>query len=362
MPVCGIKRRRMSVDDDSEEETVDLEQQQRCLLDISVTKLQQEQSSPGAEPKLLKSVLISNAVRLLQCHMSASSEFDIDILTTEEESEEGTPPNFLYNTFGPNGYLSVVPSPCPEGAHYSRDDCEEVPSNPSGLSNFTSALLDRLEGIMEVEVDSSIETCSEVATQVEVPYELPTVSNCYTTAGVCTTGTTESDSVPNIVGENATEHTKESSKDDAICRNTECSFDLTPHSNGISCTEPLSEDSGLGESMDVPLSLVVQDFHSVDLSLYDYDSQDPLHPSIDCLGDTQGKLVPSESHNVPSTVESPAGVSEVSQTPSVTGSGNSRYGPHRESPLVTECRRSEYNSLTPNFIDFGSIGGLFVES
>ena len=114
MPVCGIKRRRMSVDDDSEEETVDLEQQQRCLLDISVTKLQQEQSSPGAEPKLLKSVLISNAVRLLQCHMSASSEFDIDILTTEEESEEGTPPNFLYNTFGPNGYLSVVPSPCPE--------------------------------------------------------------------------------------------------------------------------------------------------------------------------------------------------------------------------------------------------------
>ena len=367
MPICGVKRRRTSVDREVEEESIDLEQQQRSLLDMSVSKLQQEQSGQGSEPKLLKSVLISNAVRRLQFYMTSGSEFDIDILSTEEEGEAGTPLNFLSNTFGPSGYLSVVPSPCPEAVQYCEEEQEEECVNTSSnLPTFTAVLFERLQSIMEVEVENGAEMYKEVTTQVEVPYEPPSTSIPCTTAGTSTTSTADKtvSLLSSVAGECTEEVNGVPTRGDGVCHDAEISFDPPSHSKGISCTEPLSDDSGLGESMDVPLSLVVQDFHSVDLSLYDYDSQDPLHPTIGCLNDTQIESAHSESPVIAERSETPSvtGIGDGGQSLTAMTTGGSRYGPHRESPLVTVCRRSDHSNSSANFLGFGNFSGLFVES
>ncbi len=83
-------------------ENVDLEQQQQTLFDVSVLKLQQEQLRHGVEPRLLRFVLINNALRTLQSHMLQLVEDD-DLLGPLNCDP------FLCNTFRKHGPVSIVP-------------------------------------------------------------------------------------------------------------------------------------------------------------------------------------------------------------------------------------------------------------
>ena len=86
-----------------------IEHQQQTLLDLSLGKLHQEQAQQ-IEPCLLKSVLISNAVRALQHHMinaSLSSEDPV----SEEKEEDSVATNFIVNTFSSSDYCRTPSSP-----------------------------------------------------------------------------------------------------------------------------------------------------------------------------------------------------------------------------------------------------------
>ena len=86
-----------------------IEHQQQTLLDLSLGKLHQEQAQQ-IEPCLLKSVLISNAVRALQHHMISASVSSEDPIC--EEKEEGSvATNFIVNTFNSSDYCLTPSSP-----------------------------------------------------------------------------------------------------------------------------------------------------------------------------------------------------------------------------------------------------------
>ena len=87
-----------------------IEHQQQTLLDLSLGKLHQEQAQP-IEPCLLKSVLISNAVRALQHHMfTATISPSMEVISeVKEEDSEAT--NFIVNTFNSSDYCLTPSSP-----------------------------------------------------------------------------------------------------------------------------------------------------------------------------------------------------------------------------------------------------------
>ena len=89
-------------------EHLDVEYEQRTLFELTVGKLQKEQLRPGMEPRLLRFVLINNALRTLQCHMMKIEE---PPLTLTEERDENTE-SFLCNTFKDGG-LSLSPQSPP---------------------------------------------------------------------------------------------------------------------------------------------------------------------------------------------------------------------------------------------------------
>ena len=88
-----------------------IEHQQQTLLDLSLGKLHQEQAQQ-IEPCLLKSVLISNAVRALQHHMiSTSLSSSEDPIISEEKEEDAVATNFIVNTFNGSDYCLTPSSP-----------------------------------------------------------------------------------------------------------------------------------------------------------------------------------------------------------------------------------------------------------
>lgn len=91
-------------------ENIDVEQQQQSLFDVSILKLQQEQLRHGVEPRLLRFVLINNALRSLQGHMLQidSGEDSIMRLGGGGEIIRESSDMFFYNTFK-NGSLSSLP-------------------------------------------------------------------------------------------------------------------------------------------------------------------------------------------------------------------------------------------------------------
>ncbi len=83
---------------------MDLDQQQQTLFDASVLKLQQEQLRHGVEPRLLRFVLINNALRALQSHMLRLVEGEDGDLLGPLDCDP-----FLCNTFKKHGVLSTAP-------------------------------------------------------------------------------------------------------------------------------------------------------------------------------------------------------------------------------------------------------------
>ena len=82
----------------------DLEQQQQSLFDTSVLKLQQEHMRHGVEPRLLRFVLINNALKLLQMHTLRLEEED----ALGSLDYDGTSNRFFSNTFK-HGHPSPTP-------------------------------------------------------------------------------------------------------------------------------------------------------------------------------------------------------------------------------------------------------------
>ena len=87
----GVKRKRSS----SHDYSAIFERQQKSLFDLSVIKLQQEQVRNGVEPRLLRFVLINNALRVLQAHMVRLADDD----ALGPLDYDGMSKRFLSNTF-----------------------------------------------------------------------------------------------------------------------------------------------------------------------------------------------------------------------------------------------------------------------
>lgn len=87
----GVKRKRSS----SQDYSTNFERQQKSLFDLSIVKLQQEQVRNGVEPRLLRFVLINNALRALQAHMVRLADDD----ALGPLDYDGMSNTFLSNTF-----------------------------------------------------------------------------------------------------------------------------------------------------------------------------------------------------------------------------------------------------------------------
>ena len=92
-------------------EHINLERQQQSLFDLSILKLQQEQLRHGVEPRLLRFVLINNALRALQGHMFFFGDEDDFSFDSAPDRCGGTTESFLSNTFKDGGLPTTPTSP-----------------------------------------------------------------------------------------------------------------------------------------------------------------------------------------------------------------------------------------------------------
>lgn len=100
---CAVKRKRCQSTE------FDLEQQ-HTLFDMSMMKLHQEHMRRGMEPRLMRFVLINNALKLLQMHMLRLEEED----SLGSLDYDGSSNRFFSNTFKhgqPSTSLSPLASP-----------------------------------------------------------------------------------------------------------------------------------------------------------------------------------------------------------------------------------------------------------
>ena len=361
MLTCGVKRKRDLTYEDSEEEEegeVSVEQLQKDLFKVSVAKLQQDYMRQGVEPRLLRYVLVNNAVHLLRCNMAASGGLEMETAGGSEEAAASFSSHFTANTFGSNSCLSV-PSPCPTPKCPKEEDKDDVPNFDGSCDNafsessllcpqFTAALLDRLGGLMD-EGGGQQQECDHVASQVEVTSDSSSKSasttHCTGTPPEARNPLTTSQSEDSVTTRT---HSSSESSHSGSCNELERTHSVY--------NEPQSDDSGLGESMDVPVSLL--DFHAINLSLYDYDAQTPP-PNIVCVTSTsqanadQKEDCQQEAASVPCTSRGFAFCE------------NGRYTSSVLSPLVSVCRRCPQHpkrNRTKAHSDLDCIIGLFVES
>lgn len=101
MSVVVNRKRSLSL------ESTDIERQQQILFDLSVMKLHQEQGRQGMEPRLLRFVLINNALRTLQGYMMQLEDDDGLIFDDDGRIHGG----FVGNTFKHGGLTSQPVSP-----------------------------------------------------------------------------------------------------------------------------------------------------------------------------------------------------------------------------------------------------------
>ena len=187
-----------------------IEHQQQTLLDLSLGKLHQEQAQQ-IEPCLLKSVLISNAVRALQHHMiSTSLSSSEDPIISEEKEEDTVATNFIVNTFNGSDYCLTPSSPIAPQKFPKLDgsfECSPLTlTQQSTEENFIHPLLpiaDQTHDILKSEVHpffshsyiegvpSSSLLTENVSTKNPAPKVLPI--NGDTIQGHCEVSNSESD-------------------------------------------------------------------------------------------------------------------------------------------------------------------------
>lgn len=185
-----------------------IEHQQQTLLDLSFGKLHQEQAQQ-IEPCLLKSVLISNAVRALQHHMISASLSSAEDPVSEEKEEDSVATNFIVNTFNSSDYCLTPSSPVVPQKFPKLDTsfgCSPLALTQQGTDeSFVHPLLpiaDQTHDILKSDVHpffshnysdgvSSSSLTESVSTKNQTPKVLPVNGN--SVEGHCEASNSESD-------------------------------------------------------------------------------------------------------------------------------------------------------------------------
>lgn len=183
-----------------------IEHQQQTLLDLSFGKLHQEQAQQ-IEPCLLKSVLISNAVRALQHHMISTTLSSSEDPISEEKEEDRMAANFIVNTFSSSDYCLTPSSPVVPQKFAKLDSsfgCSPLTMTDEGFVHPLLPMADQTNDILKSDIHpffshncgdgaSSISLLTEsVSAKNQTPKVLPINGNT-SVEGHCETSNSESD-------------------------------------------------------------------------------------------------------------------------------------------------------------------------
>lgn len=135
---CGVKRKLDCLSDDEKPKIERDYYHQQALLNISVHKLQEEQVKHGIESRLLRFVLINNAIKVLQAHIISAEDNSDDSFTLFRSLSSSDV--FLSNTRS-HGVLSFPPPspspPTPNPAKITKFEIDHT-SSDSPLANSCS--------------------------------------------------------------------------------------------------------------------------------------------------------------------------------------------------------------------------------
>ena len=241
-------------------ESLDLEVQQQSLFDLSLLKLQQEQRH-GVEPRLLRFILINNALRALQSHLLQMSEEDGLQSSNSDSSSE----RFFCNTFVKGGALSSTLL---------------TPSSPAKLPRLESAFSEQSPMALASPSPSPSpfqgdEAEERGATPAEVE-KRPSHSLAVVTQSCSSVHLDRNDPPPEPWPKDG-EGEVEKKEAEEKCRPASLHINGT-RINGTSSVlysvlEQLSPNSSLEEDLTTPSPI---DFTKVDASLYDFDTRTNL--------------------------------------------------------------------------------------
>ena len=327
---------------------LDISSHQQSLLELSIHKLQEEQVKFGIEPRLLRFVLINNALKSLQSHIL---KFDIDNEFGLFDSQSTTPTtdahdSFLINTCN-HGYLSSPVSP-PTPVKVPRLDSTSPFSSHSPLLN--SCIIPSL-GCPEIDPD-----------ELDVPL-LPPVSpfpfddksdralpgKRKAESQDCDDDKEQDSKTPPTKAIKSS--TNKSGRPKSLCLHDDSdtsNHSLTTSFNSIINLNLSSSSTDSYSSDESTSSLSPIDFSDVDVSLYDYDDKAALSLSqvaeSTALPPTVTARNPSSSSlSISSSVKAYKAVdyTEPTSDSTVETEANSRT-----SPLATDT--SNTTSLLPD--------------
>lgn len=268
---CGVKRKHSPLLDASDSRA--LEEQQQCLLDLSIRKLQYEHVKHGIDPRLLRFVLINNALRTLQSHILHS------VAIKEEEPETFDPPqndSFITNTFS-HGFLTVPATPPTPVKTARMDSSQESNSQTNSGSPLLSSCSFPLLGFVEGEEENS----DRFSTPLPSPLPQPLSPSQLRETAV-------SEAVPPVAGKRK-RNSRPHHEDSPPKKHRPASLTF-PESDAFHITNA-SVNGGEFLTDDPAPSLSPIDFAKVDVSLYDFDARATL--SFSTMAETPRSPPPS---------------------------------------------------------------------
>lgn len=237
---CGVKRKRCPSTE------FDIEKQQ-SLFDTSVMKLHQEHMRHGMEPRLVRFVLINNALKLLQMHM----------LRLEEEDALGSLDyDGASNRFFSNTFKHGLPSPAPLSPLASSSKSLKLEQNElMAATPFQS-------GEESVDEEEGTRPGSVVSEERRPSNGLATVNSLATVNQSCT----ETHLGKRSIEEDASQESQAPPSKKA-CQDHDQSSETTTGLSTVILDLSLESSSSNGH-LDLTPS---EDFAKVDPAMYDYD-------------------------------------------------------------------------------------------
>jgi len=265
-----------------------IEHQQQTLLDLSLGKLHQEQAQP-IEPCLLKSVLISNAVRALQHHMfTATITPSVEVINEVEEEEDSEATNFIVNTFNSSDYCFTPSSPiAPQ--KFPKLDSSSFECSPLTLTQSTD------EGFVHSLIPVA-DTSSDFLKSDIHPF--------FSHKCTCVSATSHCITIENHVAQTV-----------AVNGNNSLGNKYQLSSSGSEVLKCSSEQDSNIDSMDTSLSPL--DLKGIDPLLYDFDARSP--PMLPSPSDTKVGHFSScgTAANVNSSLDDNSSIKDMESDPSV---------------------------------------------
>jgi hypothetical protein len=251
---CGVKRKISCLGEPASSSNIDCQQQ--SLLELSIHKLQEEQAKYGIEPRLLRFVLINNALKALQSHIM---RFDMD--NEFGLFENHTNDSFIVNTFS-HGFLKCPVSP-PTPVKAPRFDTSSFSSNHSPLLN--SCIIPSL-GCPEI--DPGDLDMSLFPPLSPFPFEEKSITDNPPSTGC---KRPRSSSSP-AIHPDETSPTKRMKHTPQKSSNRPKSINFSDSiTNG-----PVTPNDSSSDESSSPSTLSPIDFSNVDVTLYDYDAKASL--------------------------------------------------------------------------------------